>query len=124
MDFRSAYAHGFARVAACTVPISVADPAENAAIVIAECRACHDDGVALAIFPELALSGYAIDDLLLQDPLLDAVERALADLVAGSTDLMPVIVVGAPLRHGNRLVNAAARRTPCIAASVCRSNLS
>jgi predicted amidohydrolase len=28
--------------------------------------------------PELSLSGYAIDDLLLQEPLLDAVEAAIA----------------------------------------------
>jgi hypothetical protein len=27
VDFHSAYAHGFARIAACTVPVSVADPA-------------------------------------------------------------------------------------------------
>ena len=30
MDFYSAYAHGFARVAACTLPVTVADPAANA----------------------------------------------------------------------------------------------
>ena len=43
--------------------------------------------MALAVFPELALSAYAIDDLLLQDTLLDAVERALVDLVARSGGL-------------------------------------
>jgi NAD+ synthase (glutamine-hydrolysing) len=107
VDFRSAYAHGFARVAACTIPVAVADPARNVRILLSEARACHEDGVAVAVFPELSLSGYAIDDLLLQDPLLDAVEDALAELVAASADLMPVLVVGAPLRHGNRLVNAA-----------------
>ena len=73
MDFYSAYAHGFARVAACTVPISVADPATNGATVVEQVRACHEDGVAVAVFPELCLSGYAIDDLFLQDALLDAV---------------------------------------------------
>ncbi|RLV49086.1 NAD(+) synthase [Nocardioides mangrovicus] len=107
MQFRSAYAHGFARVAACTVPVSVADPERNLAAVLDSARACHDDDVAVAVFPEMGLSGYAIDDLVLQDPLLDAVDRALADLVAASADLRPVLVVGAPLRHGNRLVNAA-----------------
>ena len=73
MDFSSAYAHGFARVAACTVPVAIADPATNAATVLAEARACHDEGVAVAIFPELCLSGYSIDDLFLQDALLEAV---------------------------------------------------
>ena len=38
---------------------------------------------ALAVFPELTLSGYSIEDILLQDALLDAVEDALLDVVAG-----------------------------------------
>ena len=75
MDFYSAYAHGFARVAACTVPVAVADPAANAATVLEQARACHEEGVAVAVFPELALTGYAIDDLLLQDTLLEGVAR-------------------------------------------------
>ncbi|MGZ4492414.1 MAG: nitrilase-related carbon-nitrogen hydrolase, partial [Nocardioidaceae bacterium] len=107
MDFTSAYAHGFARVAACTVPSAVADPSANAAAVLAAARECHDDGVAVAVFPELALTGYAIDDLLLQEPVLDAVEDAIAELAAATADLRPVLVVGAPLRHGHRLLNAA-----------------
>jgi NAD+ synthase (glutamine-hydrolysing) len=107
VDFYSAYAHGFARVAACTVPVAIADPLRNAATVLAQVRGCHDEGVAVAIFPELALSGYAIDDLLLQDTLLAAVEEAIAELVSASVDLRPVIVVGAPLVHGTRVLNCA-----------------
>ena len=107
MDFYSAYAHGFARVAACTIPVAIADPAANARTVLEQARACHDDGVAVAVFPELSLSGYAIDDLLLQDTLLSAVEAAIAEIAAGSADLLPVIVVGAPLVHGTRVLNCA-----------------
>ena len=107
MDFRSAYAHGFARVAACTLPVAVADPAANAASVLEQARACHDDGVAVAVFPELTLSGYAIDDLVMQDALLDAVLAALDTVVEGSRELRPVLVVGAPLRVDNRLYNCA-----------------
>jgi NAD+ synthase (glutamine-hydrolysing) len=107
VDFSNAYDQGFARVAACTVPVSVADPHANAAAVLAEARACHEEGVAVAVFPELGLTGYAIDDLLLQDTVLDAVEEALAEIVDASAALTPVLVVGAPLRAGNRLLNAA-----------------
>jgi len=107
VDFRSAYAHGFARVAACTLPVAVADPATNAAGVLEQARACHDDGVAVAVFPELTLSGYAIDDLVMQDALLDAVLAALDTVVEGSRELRPVLVVGAPLRVDNRLYNCA-----------------
>ncbi len=107
MEFYSAYAQGFARIAACTIPVAIADPMANARTVLAQVRECHDEGVAVAIFPELALSGYAVDDLFLQDTLLAGVQEALAELVEGSTDLLPVLVVGAPLVHGTRVLNCA-----------------
>ena len=107
VDFRSAYSHGFARVAACTVPVSLADPEANADSVLAEARACHEQAAAVALFPELVLSGYSVEDLFLQDAVLDGVRAALDRLVAASRDLLPVLVVGAPLVHGNRLYNCA-----------------
>nr|BFE66220.1 NAD(+) synthase [Dactylosporangium thailandense] len=108
MNFRSIYAHGFARVAACTGRTAIADPPANAAAILRQARECSDEGVALAVFPELGLSGYSIEDLLLQDAVLDGVEDALAQVVAGSADLLPVLVVGAPLRHRGRVYNCAA----------------
>ena len=107
MSFTSIYRHGFARVAACTTRCTPADPAANAAAVLEAARACHDKAVAVALFPELALSGYAIDDLLMQDPLIDAVEQAILDLVQASAGLMPLLLVGAPLLHDGRLYNTA-----------------
>ena len=107
MDFFSAYAHGFARVAACTHATVLADPAANAESVLRIARDCHDDAVAVAVFPELTLSGYSIEDILLQDSLLGAVEDAVARIVAESVDLLPVLVVGAPLRRLHRVYNCA-----------------
>src|ERR1700719_3156585 len=107
MDFYSAYRHGFVRVAACTHHTTLADPAANAESVLRMARDCHDDSVALAVFPELTLSGYSIEDILLQDALLDAVEGALLDVVTASADLMPVLVLGAPLRNQHRIYNTA-----------------
>ncbi|OOK78928.1 carbon-nitrogen hydrolase family protein [Mycobacterium kansasii] len=95
------------RVAACTHHTTIGDPAANAASVLGLARQCHDDGVALAVFPELTLSGYSIEDILMQDALLDAVEDALLDVVAQSADLLPVLVVGAPLRYRHRIYNTA-----------------
>ncbi len=80
VDFFSAYDQGFARVAACTVPVAIADPARNAETVLEQARACHEDGVVLAVFPELSLCGYAIDDLLMQDTLLEAVTDAIGTI--------------------------------------------
>jgi NAD+ synthase (glutamine-hydrolysing) len=107
MDFYSAYRHGFVRVAACTHHTTLADPAANAESVLRLARDCHDDSVALAVFPELTLSGYSIEDILMQDALLDSVEEALVEVVAASAVLMPVLVVGAPLRRGHRIYNTA-----------------
>ncbi len=107
MDFYSAYRHDYVRVAACTHHTTLADPKANAESVLRMARECHDEGVALATFPELTLSGYSIEDILLQDTLLDAVEEAIDELVSASVDLLPVLVVGAPLRHRNRIYNTA-----------------
>jgi NAD+ synthase (glutamine-hydrolysing) len=106
-EFRSIYRHGFARVAACTTRCTLADPAANAAAILEVAEACHRQGVAVAVFPELGLSGYAISDLLHQSVLLDAVEAAVAELVEASRDLLPLLVVGAPVRHAGALYNCA-----------------
>ena len=107
MDFYSAYGQGFLRVAACTHRTTLADPAANAESVLRIAQACHDDNVGLAVFSELTLSGYSIEDILLQDTLLDAVEDALLDITVASADLLPVLVVGAPLRYAHRIYNTA-----------------
>lgn len=107
MDFYSSYAQGYARVAACTFHVRQVDPATNADRVLEQVRELDRDGVGLAIFPELCLSGYAIDDLLLQDVLLDGVEDAIARIVEASLELTPVIVVGAPLVKDLRVYNCA-----------------
>lgn len=107
LPFESVYRHGFARVAAATIPVAIADPARNAEAVIDATRALSDDAVAVAVFPELCLSGYAIDDLVMQDAVLDAVHAAIATLVEASRELRPLIAVGAPLRLDARLYNCA-----------------
>ncbi len=107
MGFNSLYRHGFARVAACTTRCTLADPAANAAALLAMAQDCHDQAVAVAVFPELGLTGYAIEDLFHQEALLDAVEAAVSDVVARSAGLLPLLLVGAPLRHEGRTYNCA-----------------
>ncbi|HLG85407.1 MAG TPA: NAD(+) synthase [Bradyrhizobium sp.] len=107
MSFHSIYRQGFARVGACVTLSIVADPTANAAAILNAARACHDRSAAVAVFPELCLSGYAIEDLVMQDPLLDSVERGLAAIVQASSEIMTVLIVGAPLRFGARIYNCA-----------------
>ncbi|WP_196717173.1 NAD(+) synthase [Actinomyces trachealis] len=105
--FHSAYDQGFARVAAVTLPVVLADPAANAKAIIEQAHSLAEQGVCLAVFPELSLTGYSIDDLLLNAVLLQEVLTALETLRAASCDLSTTLVVGAPLRVGTRLYNCA-----------------
>jgi NAD+ synthase (glutamine-hydrolysing) len=107
MTFRSLYRHGFARVAACTTRTALADPVANAQTILRMAEYCDRQAVAVAVFPELGLSGYAISDLLQQSTLLDAVEAAIGAVIEGSVGLMPLLLVGAPLRQNGALYNCA-----------------
>jgi NAD+ synthase (glutamine-hydrolysing) len=104
-SFFSPYRHQFIRVGACVPEVSVAAPRHNAAGVEALLIAGNEARIGLMVFPELCLSAYAIDDLLFQDAMLDAVEREIDRLVRASRDLFPVFVVGAPLQSRGRLYN-------------------
>ena len=105
--FHAIHSHGFVRVAACTPAVAVGDPGFNAAETLALARDGHARGCDLMLFPELGLSAYAIDDLFLQDALLARVDAEIAGLAAASAELTPVLVVGAPVRHGGALYNSA-----------------
>ncbi len=106
-SFYDMHAHGFVRVATATPSSRTADVAFNLEGILAKARRAHERHVDLVLYPELTLSSYAIDDLLLQNALLDRVEQALSDLVAASAQLTPVLVVGAPLRRAGKLYNCA-----------------
>ncbi|WP_407938689.1 NAD(+) synthase [Oecophyllibacter saccharovorans] len=107
-DFRNLYRQGFMRVAACTLPVTLADPQANARAIAEQLRQCDREAVGLAVFPELGLSGYTLEDLHFQELLLDNVEEALQWLAEATRDLMTVAVIGLPLRKGDQLYNCAA----------------
>jgi len=105
--FHSLYSHGFFRIAVCTPRVELASPAANLGCTLALARRAAECGAGLALFPELGLSAYSIDDLVLQDALLDAIEAAVEALIGSSRSISPMIVAGAPLRCENRLFNCA-----------------
>ena len=73
-EFFSLYSHDFVRVACCVPRTRVADAAYNLAETLRLAAEGDKARTAVMVFPELGLSSYAIDDLLLQDALLDEVE--------------------------------------------------
>src|SRR6266850_1470311 len=106
-SFFDLYAQNFARLTVAIPRVALADPAANALEIARLYAEAADDGAALVLFPELALSGYSLDDLHQQEAMLRAVLAGLASLVEVSRGRPAVLVVGAPLRLDGRLFNCA-----------------
>lgn len=105
--FFSPATHGFVRVAAATPVVHPADPKANADEHIRLIEAAAGQGADLIVFPELSLSGYALDDLHMQGALLDEVERQLVRTCNATKAASLAAVFGAPIRRGDRLYNCA-----------------
>ena len=85
--------NGFLKVCTLSPALRVADCAYNTQETIAAMQQAAQDGAALAVFPELGLTGYTCSDLFLQQPLLDAAEQGLRDILRASETLELVAVV-------------------------------
>jgi NAD+ synthase (glutamine-hydrolysing) len=105
--YDSLYSHGFARVAAAVPHLRPAEPVFNAERTLALAARAADNHAALVVFPELGLSAYAIDDLLRQRAVTDAVLDAIEVIAQASEQLRPVLIVGAPLWHEGGVFNCA-----------------
>ncbi len=105
--FNNLYRHRFVRTAAFAPQVALAEPEANAAVILELARQAHERGAASALFPELGLTGYSLDDLHAQSSLIDAAARAVRRVVEGTAGLRPVIVFGAALVSRGQLFNCA-----------------
>ncbi|HET7526712.1 MAG TPA: NAD+ synthase [Burkholderiaceae bacterium] len=104
------------RVALAQINPTVGDLAGNAKLIAAAAREAHAGGAALMIAPELALSGYPPEDLLLRPAFMDACERELHALAGELAALEGLtVLVGHPARSSV----VASERTKSVAAPVC-----
>src|SRR6187551_793483 len=82
------------RVALAQINPTVGDIRGNARKISEYIARARDEGAALVVFPELALTGYPPEDLLLKTSFLDASRTALRELATEAKDI--VAVVGYP----------------------------
>lgn len=106
-NFYSIYSHNFIRVSACIPSLKVADPVFNVEQTLELARRTSEAKASIALFPELGLSSYTADDLFHQQVLLDAVINGVEHIVEASRELVPVLLIGAPLRFEGKLFNCA-----------------
>jgi len=93
------------RLALCQLNVTVGDIAGNAQRIRESMREARERGAELALFPELALTGYPPEDLLLKEHFLADVAAALGELATEAQGI--VAVVGYPERAED-VFNAAA----------------
>ena len=72
--------NGFLRLASCVPELRVGDPSFNAARILELYRKAEAEGAAIAVFPELSVTGYTCGDLFENRALLAAAERELLAL--------------------------------------------
>ena len=101
--------HGFLRVAAASPDLRLADCPFNADRTLDLLKQAEGQGVNLAVFPEMGLTGYTCHDLYHTLPLQRAAEAALAKVIEQSEKVFRgVVVVGLPLVVDGQLFNSAA----------------
>jgi NAD+ synthase (glutamine-hydrolysing) len=105
--FHAPRTQDFVRVAAASPVVHIADPAANMLEHAALIEQAGAQGCDLVVFPELSLTGYAVDDLLMQGALLAQVETCVKPLAAAAQAAGVIAVIGAPIRQGDALYNCA-----------------
>src|SRR3954451_1947773 len=93
------------RIALAQIDPTVGDIAGNAAKIADWTARARDEGASLVVFPELALTGYPPEDLLLKTHFLDAGRVALDELASSIRGI--VAMVGFPELEGD-VYNSAA----------------
>ena len=99
---------GFLKAAALSPALRVADCAYNAGQIAEAMQACAGRGIKLAVFPELALTGYTCGDLFFQQALQQAALQGLAQILQASEGLDLIALVGLPVAVNGKLYNCAA----------------
>jgi NAD+ synthase (glutamine-hydrolysing) len=101
--------HGFLRVGAAVPSLRVGDCASNADRIVGLLSRAEREGVAVLVFPELALTGYTCADLFHQGTLQKGAMDGLARVVAASaTGFSGVAIIGLPLAVDDQIFNCAA----------------
>lgn len=98
---------GFVKIAAASPDLRPADPAFNADGIIRLARRAYDDGATIILFPELSIPGYTSADLFFQRTLQRASDSALDSILAATSTMDALVVVGYPYIKDGKLYNTA-----------------
>ena len=94
------------KIALAQLNFSVANIKVNSAAIIAAAAQAKQQQADVVVFPELCVTGYPPEDLLLRDDFIQQVEQAVSTIAAQAQGID--VVIGYPQRKNGQLYNAAA----------------
>ena len=86
----------------------MADVDFNVDKIISQLEKCREEGVKVAVFPELCITGYTCQDLFFQNALLDKAMEGVVKIAKTTADSDMLVAVGVPVRANGKLYNCAA----------------
>jgi NAD+ synthase (glutamine-hydrolysing) len=98
---------GFLRIAAVVPELRVADVGFNVEHIIEAMKRARDEGVQVLTFPEMAITGYTLGDLVQHQALLLEAREGLRRILEASAGNPMVVIVGMPLDVEQRIFNGA-----------------
>jgi NAD+ synthase (glutamine-hydrolysing) len=106
-DIRLTKDLGFLRVGAAVPEVRIADVSFNVAAIVKLLRKAKNEGVQVVTFPEMAVTGYTIGDLIQQEALLLEAQEGLRRILKESAGSNMVVAVGMPLSVDQKIFNCA-----------------
>ncbi len=98
---------GFLRIVAAVPVLRVADVDFNVENIIEAMRKAQNEGVQVLAFPEMAITGYTIGDLVQHQALLSKAKEGLRRILEASTGNPMVAIMGMPLDVEQKIFNCA-----------------
>jgi NAD+ synthase (glutamine-hydrolysing) len=106
-DIRLSHDLGFLRIAAAIPVLRVADVDSNVNEIIGLMRKARREGVQALCFPEMAITGYTLGDLVQHQSLLAKAREGLGKILVESASNPMVVIVGMPLSLEQKIFNSA-----------------
>jgi NAD+ synthase (glutamine-hydrolysing) len=98
---------GFLRIGAAVPELRIADIEFNVSAIISLIKQAVKEKVQVAVFPEMALTGYTIGDLVQQDVLLSQAEKGLGRILEETAGIDMLLAIGMPVALDGKIFNCA-----------------
>lgn len=99
---------GMVSIACISPDVRVGDCKYNCEQILEQTQKAHANGVKIALFPELSVTGYCCGDLFLQEILCTSALSCTVELCKKLANIDVMCVVGLPLQYNCKVYNCAA----------------